>query len=74
MLALWMKTGKESAKESLPMIIGDFSQIFSISKDAKIERIIVALDERRGKLPIEQLLSCCMKGIRVEEACLSPRS
>jgi sugar transferase (PEP-CTERM system associated) len=50
------------------MIIGDFNQIFSICEDAKIDRIIVALDERRGKLPIEQLLSCRMKGIRVEEA------
>ena len=49
------------------MIIGDFSQIFSICKDAKIDRIIVALDERRGKLPIEQLLKCRLKGIRVDE-------
>ena len=49
------------------MIIGDFSQIFSICKDAKIDRVIVALDERRGKLPIEPLLACRMKGICVEE-------
>jgi sugar transferase (PEP-CTERM system associated) len=54
-------------KESDPMIIGDFSQIFSICKTAKIDRIIVALDERRGKLPIEQLLRCRLKGIRVDE-------
>jgi len=49
------------------MIIGDFSQISSICKDAKIDRIVVALDERRGKLPIEQLLGCRLKGIRVDE-------
>jgi sugar transferase (PEP-CTERM system associated) len=50
------------------MIIGEFSQIFSICKDAKIDRIIVALDERRGKLPIEQLLKCRLKGIQVDDA------
>ena len=50
------------------MIIGEFSQIFSICKDTKIDRIIVALDERRGKLPIEQLLKCRLKGIQVDEA------
>jgi sugar transferase (PEP-CTERM system associated) len=68
LLALWMKTEKGSGKESHPLIIGDFNQIFSICKDAKVERIIVALDERRGKLPVEQLLACRMKGIRVEDA------
>lgn len=33
-----------------------------------MNRIIVALDERRGKLPLEQLLSCRLKGIRVDDA------
>ncbi len=54
-------------RKSDPRIIGDFSQISSICKDAKIDRIVVALDERRGKLPIEQLLTCRLKGIRVDE-------
>jgi len=65
--ALWTRIERESAKESDPMILGDFSQISSICKDAKIDRIIVALDERRGKLPIDQLLVCRLKGIRVDE-------
>ena len=65
--ALWARRERESAKELDPMIIGEFSQISSICKDAKIDRIVVALDERRGKLPVEQLLACRMKGIRVEE-------
>jgi sugar transferase (PEP-CTERM system associated) len=62
-----MKTGKESARKLAPKIIGDFSQISSICKDAQIDRIVVALDERRGKLPIEQLLACRLKGIRIDE-------
>jgi sugar transferase (PEP-CTERM system associated) len=49
------------------VIIGDFSQISSICKDAKIDRIVVALDERRGKLPFEELLGCRLKGIQVDD-------
>jgi len=50
-----------------PSIIGDFSQISSICTQMKVDRIVVALDERRGKLPVEQLLFCRLKGIRVDE-------
>jgi sugar transferase (PEP-CTERM system associated) len=32
-----------------------------------VDRIIVALDERRGKLPLDQLLDCRLRGVRVEE-------
>jgi sugar transferase (PEP-CTERM system associated) len=32
-----------------------------------VDRIIVALDERRGKFPLEQLLYCRLKGIRVDD-------
>jgi len=54
-------------KISNPMIIGDFSQILSICKDVQVDRIIVALDERRGKLPVDQLLCCRLKGIPVDD-------
>ena len=50
-----------------PPIVGDFSQIASICSKTKVDRIVVALDERRGKLPVEQLLLCRLRGIRVEE-------
>lgn len=50
-----------------PMIIGNFNQISSICKDAQVDRIIVALDERRGRFPIDQLLFCRLKGIRVDD-------
>jgi len=58
---------KKSAKSFNPSIIGDFSQISSICRDAHVERIVVALDERRGKLPVDQLLDCRLKGVKVEE-------
>jgi len=53
--------------ESKPVVIGDYSQIFSICQEREVDRIIVALDERRGKFPLEQLLFCRLKGIRIDD-------
>lgn len=50
-----------------PSIIGDQSQIYDIVMKEKVDRIIVALEERRGKFPEGQLLECKMKGIPIEE-------
>jgi len=50
-----------------PSVIGDQSQIFDIATREKVNRIIVALEERRGKFPEAQLLNCKMKGIEIEE-------
>jgi len=50
-----------------PSVIGDQSQILKIAMKEKVNRIIVALEERRGKFPEDQLLSCRMRGIPVED-------
>jgi sugar transferase (PEP-CTERM system associated) len=50
-----------------PSIIGDQSKILEIAGREKIDRIVVALDERRGKFPEAELLACKMSGISVEE-------
>ncbi len=62
-----MRTETTLGTESKPVIVGDYTQISSIAKAGGVDRIIVALDERRGKFPLEQLLSCRLKGIRVED-------
>ena len=62
-----MRIEKELERQSEPMIIGEYSQILSICKRSRINRVIVALDERRGKLPIEQLLFCRLNGIKVDD-------
>jgi hypothetical protein len=49
------------------MVIGDYSQILHICQKGDVDRIIVALDERRGKFPLEQLLFCRLKGIPVDD-------
>ena len=48
-------------------MIGDFKQISSICSKNRIDRIVVALDERRGSLPVDQLLLCRLSGINVDD-------
>jgi len=48
-------------------IIGDCSLIHKTVRDSKVDRIIVALEERRGRFPTEELLMCRMDGISIEE-------
>jgi sugar transferase (PEP-CTERM system associated) len=62
------ESGKTSNNEYKPVIIGDYTQISSICKAEDVHRVIVAIDERRGKYPVDQLLSCRLKGIRVDDA------
>ena len=45
----------------------DPSQLDSIIAEHSVTRIIVALDERRGTLPVEELLSLKTKGIAVQD-------
>ena len=66
-LGLWNSEEWQFEEVLGPPIIGDFSQIASICSKTKVDRIVVALDERREKLPVEQLLLCRLRGIRVEE-------
>ena len=67
MWGLSMKTETRLVEASKQMVIGDYSQILPICQNGDVDRIIVALDERRGKFPLEQLLYCRLKGIRVDD-------
>ena len=59
--------GRIGEKLVNPSVIGDKSQIFDNAMKEKVDRIIVALEERRGKFPDAQLLDCKMRGIAIEE-------
>ena len=50
-----------------PSVIGDQSQILDIAAKEIVDRIVVALEERRGKFPDTQLLNCRMRGIDIED-------
>ena len=51
-----------------PGIIGTPADIGRLIAEYKIDRIIVGLPDRRGKLPVDELLSAKLRGVRVEDA------
>ena len=51
-----------------PSIVGTPADIPRFIARGEVDRIIVGLSDRRGKLPVEELLHAKMAGIRVEDA------
>ncbi len=61
-------TGKKSPNFSYPTdadFTEDYSKIPEITRSNKIEKIVVALDERRGQTPIKELLNCKLAGLKI---------
>lgn len=50
-----------------PKIIGSYNEILSVVESKRIGRIIVAMPEMRGRLPIGPLLQLKLDGVDVEE-------
>ncbi len=48
-------------------ICQDVKDMIDFCRQVKAERIIVALDDRRGKTPIAELLKCKLEGMPIEE-------
>jgi len=51
-----------------PKIIGATSELETIAKQEKVDRVILSLTERRGRTPIPQLLSLKFEGIGIQDA------
>ncbi len=51
-----------------PGIVGTPADIGMLIERHQIDRIVVGLSDRRGKLPVEELLRAKMAGVRVEDA------
>jgi sugar transferase (PEP-CTERM system associated) len=51
-----------------PKVKGLFADLAEIVSRDKVDRIIVELQDRRSKLPVDQLLSIKTKGVVIEEA------
>jgi sugar transferase (PEP-CTERM system associated) len=49
-------------------ILGTAPDISRIVAERRVDRIVVGLSDRRGRLPIEQLLRAKLSGVRVEDA------
>ena len=50
-----------------PAIIGSPADIPRLVAEHQIDRIVVGLSDRRGKLPVDELLHAKMAGVRVED-------
>ena len=48
-------------------VLGDITSLEQVVRDHRISRIIVALEDRRGNLPIRDLVKLRVAGIRVED-------
>jgi sugar transferase (PEP-CTERM system associated) len=48
-----------------PQVIGDYQSIPRLIKQERVSQVVVALPDRRGKLPINELLDCKLQGTRV---------
>ena len=60
--------GQEDKRYSLPSsipLVEDSSQIPQLCQQHGVERIVVALDDRRGKTPIEELLEVKLQGMPI---------
>ena len=51
-----------------PAIVGTPADMERLIAEHHVDRIVVGLSDRRGKLPVEELLRAKMAGIRVEDA------
>ena len=50
-----------------PALVRSFNEVESLVHDLSPDRLVVALSERRGRLPVWGLLSSCASGLRVED-------
>lgn len=50
-----------------PKVIGNYHKILDVVKESKIDKLVVSLNERRGRFPTDVLLECKLNGIDVEE-------
>jgi len=50
-----------------PKILGNYKQLQEIIERENIDKVVVALSDCRGKLPMETLLACKFQGVEVEE-------
>ncbi len=54
-------------KTATPWVLGDISRLRTIVHETEPDLVVIALSERRGALPAQEILECKLRGIRVED-------
>jgi sugar transferase (PEP-CTERM system associated) len=50
-----------------PRLAGTYEDVGDIVRRHRPDRIVVAMPDRRGRLPVSQLLACRVRGVRIDE-------
>ena len=50
-----------------PKVIGTYNQLPQIAINKNVDKIVVAIQEKRGKMPMKELLECRLKGMDIED-------
>jgi len=62
------KNERLSAGRGIPEIcIDDYEGLCSLSRDLQVQKIVVAIEERRNRFPAKQLLQCRVNGFEIIE-------
>ena len=51
-----------------PSVVGTTADLLPLVETLKVSLIVVALEDRRGRLPVDDLLRCRLAGVNVEDA------
>jgi sugar transferase (PEP-CTERM system associated) len=51
-----------------PLVIGCRTDLTHLVREHRVDRIVVSLSDRRGSLPVDELLRAKLSGVRVEDA------
>lgn len=65
-IAAYVGMEKPKLNPSGAPVLSDDKKLAEICKEKRVERIVVALDDRRGKTPIDELIKCKMEGVRID--------
>jgi len=49
-------------------VLGNFGDLSKIVTEKKVSKVVIALQERRGNLPLRDLLDCRFNGVYVEDS------
>jgi sugar transferase (PEP-CTERM system associated) len=50
-----------------PKVIGTYNHLPQIAINKNVDKIVVAIQEKRGKMPMKELLECRLKGMDIED-------
>ena len=59
---------RNESRWSIAPVLGEPGDLIKIVRDHKVDKVVVALQERRGTLPLRDLLDCKFNGIVVEDS------